>query len=59
MGAGMWFWIIYILCLIFGLFLSWPANASDKSAWRPFGSNLIVLILLGLLGWGVFGPPIK
>ena len=59
MPAGLWFWIIYVLCLVLGLGLNWPANPGDRNAWRPFGSNLVVLILLGLLGWGVFGPPIK
>ena len=54
MGAGNWFWIIYVICLIFGLYCSW-----DRNNLRPFGQSLVIMILLGLLGWGIFGPPIK
>ncbi len=55
MSAGIWFWIIYVLCVLFGLWSDWPADRNM----RPLGGRLVVFILLGLLGWRVFGPPIQ
>jgi len=58
MGANIWFWLIYVLCLIFGL---WGANPWQPapSNWGPFGNALAVFILLGLLGLHVFGSPVR
>ena len=55
MSAAIWFWLIYVICLIFGLYVEWPTDRN----YRPLGGRLVIFILLGLLGWGVFGPPIK
>ena len=49
------FWIIYVLCVIFGLWSEWPSDGN----YRPLGGRFVVFVLLGLLGWGLFGPPIK
>jgi hypothetical protein len=57
MSAGIWFWIIYVLCVIFGMWSEWPAGPNGN--YRPLGGRFAVFVLLGLLGWGVFGPPIK
>lgn len=54
MSAGIWFWLVYVICVIFGGVINYPF--SDR---RLAGTSLIVLILIGLLGWGVFGPPIR
>lgn len=53
MSAGHWFWIIYVICAIFGGFTLWGADR------RFFGGGLVIFILIGLLGWGMFGPPLK
>ena len=53
MGVGIWFWVIYVICVILGIWLQYPF--ADR---RVFGTNLVVWVLIGLLGWGVFGPPI-
>lgn len=55
MDAGTWFWIIYVICLLFGLWTSWPINASNA---KPFGGTLVFFILFALLGCKVFGPPV-
>lgn len=34
-----------------------PRPADGK--YRPLGGRLVVFILLGLLAWRVFGPPIQ
>lgn len=55
MAAGLWFWLIFVIATLFGLWCDWPTNG----CYRPLGSKLVVFVLLGLLGWGVFGPPIR
>ena len=50
------FWLVYVLCVLFGCWCYWPA---DLKAWRPLGGALMVFVLLGLLGWTVFGPPLR
>ncbi len=55
MSAGIWFWIIYIIAVLF----------SSEWYWRhpilqPYGPiGLVLFILIGLLGWGTFGSPIR
>lgn len=56
MSAGVWFWIIYVLLVVFACFLHYPFSPESR---RPAGITAIILVLIGLLGWGVFGPPIK
>lgn len=52
MQAGIWFWIIFALCAL-GLLGVWWFG------WPSWGYAVVVFILLGLLGWKVFGPPIQ
>lgn len=56
MGAGQWFWIFYVICIVF---TGWTYYPYEGSWYRPFGGVLVMYILIGLLGWGVFGPPIR
>lgn len=54
MPVGIWFWIIFVLTLLFwvGLFyIGWPYLAISFPA--------ILMILIGLLGWKVFGSPVQ
>lgn len=54
MTIALAFWILMLLSLVYGLGWGWPWNN------RPlFGTNLILWLLLFLLGWGVFGFPLK
>lgn len=55
MGAGIWFWIIYIVIFLFGGFFGYR----DERYRGYLGPGFVVYILIGLLGWGVFGPPIR
>lgn len=52
MIAGTWFWILYVLALLLTTYWSWPL-ARDHT---PYG---LIYLLIGLLGWGVFGAPIR
>ncbi len=56
MSAGIWFWLIYVLCLVFGMWSDWPRGNGD---FRPVGRVGVIFILMGLLGWRVFGSPIQ
>ncbi len=52
MSAGIWFWILYVISLLLTGWWWWPFTA-DR------GPPLILFILIGLLGWGIFGAPIR
>lgn len=57
MGANVWFWLIYVLIGVFGM---WGINPwrPAPSPYAPFGSWLVLFILVGILGLRVFGSPI-
>lgn len=51
MPKGILFWVIYIICLLFCLWAFWPLSWS--------ASTLVLFVLIGLLGWAVFGAPVQ
>lgn len=56
MSFGLVFWILMLLWLVLGC---WSNRASIKAgAFSGLGGGLLLFILLLLLGWKVFGPPI-
>jgi len=57
MSFGLLFWILMLLWLVFGLWSNWGGIVGGQ--WHPFGNSLLLFILLLLLGWQVFGPPIR
>lgn len=54
MPAGIWFWLIYILCFLFGGWFFW-----SQWGYYGFGGSFVIFFLMGLLGWKLFGPPIQ
>jgi len=58
MGANIWFWLIYVLTLVFGV---WGMNPwrPNGYVWAPFGSWFILFLLIGILGLHDFGSPIR
>lgn len=58
MGANIWFWLIYVLVGIFGIVGLNPWRPSPYT-WAPFGSWLVLFILVGLLGITVYGYPVR
>jgi hypothetical protein len=56
MPKGILFWVLMILWLLFGLWTYWPAPGAG---WSPAGGHLLLWVLLGLLGWQVFGKPVQ
>jgi len=59
MSAAIWFWILFVVTLVFGVFIQNPWRPAGGPNWAPFGGWLILFVLIGILGWGVFGPPIR
>jgi hypothetical protein len=53
MSVGIWFWVIFVLGVVFW---GWIV-ATPNAPYAPY-HPIVWLILIGLLGWGVFGPPI-
>jgi hypothetical protein len=53
MPLSVLWWMIFVLWLIFGVWLYWPNAAAP--VWRPWGNQLLLVILLFLLGLRVFG----
>jgi hypothetical protein len=58
MKIGLLFWILMLLWLVFGVWMYWPAG-SGTLAYGPVGGGVLLLVLVGLLGWKVFGPPLQ
>ncbi len=52
MPKGMVFWVVYLIALLVVVWLGWPWTVG--SAWV-----FVVFILVGLLGWAVFGRPVQ
>lgn len=55
MPAGAWFWIIMVILILGGFFWYAPANVPRPSPWIP----AVVLVLFFLIGWYLFGPPLR
>jgi hypothetical protein len=59
MGANIWFWLIYVLIGVLGVLGLGPWRPQGAPTWAPFGSWLILFILIGILGISVYGSPIR
>lgn len=55
MTRGLAFWILMLLWLVFGI--AWRTGFGVNVA--VWGLALIPFLLFALLGWQVFGPPLK
>ena len=55
MNIALLFWVIYIISVLFGFWSSWPIGPANA---KPLSLTLIIFILIGLLGWQVFGAAV-
>lgn len=55
MSIGLCYWVLMLVWLVFGLWSAWPVNGPNA---RSAGGTLLLFILLVLIGWAQFGPPI-
>jgi hypothetical protein len=58
MGANIWFWLIYVIIGVLGILGLGPWRTTSYP-WAPFGSWLILFVLIGILGISVYGSPIR
>ena len=55
MTLGLAYWIIMLIWLLFGLYTGYIGGLAS-----PYlvGGNLMLFVLLVLIGWKIFGPPL-
>ena len=53
MSFSLCFWILMLLWLVSGIGISWSLKD-----WKQHAPYIVLFLLLMLLGWKVFGPPI-
>jgi hypothetical protein len=56
MSFGLLFWILMLIWLVFGWFYNSSPDRFGAYGWA--GNSLLLFVLLGILGWGVFGAPV-
>jgi hypothetical protein len=59
MQKGLLFWVLMLLWLVVGLWAYWPAGGGTAVTYGPVGVNLILFVLIAILGWKAFGPPVQ
>jgi hypothetical protein len=57
MSFALVYWILMLFWIAFGLWSNWPATGT-VGGFRSLGNTLLLFILLLLLGWKIFGPPV-
>jgi hypothetical protein len=56
MTLGLAFWILMLIWLVFGIATHFYPGWGPYGIW---GGTLLLFVLLLLLGWAVFGAPIR
>ena len=56
MTRGLVFWVLMLIWLVFGILWHFSIVGAP---YNILGGVLLLFILFALLGWQVFGPPIK
>lgn len=54
MPIGVLFWVVFVIWLVLGFSWHWP-NPNTPGYWRPFGGHLLLVALIFLIGWKLFG----
>jgi hypothetical protein len=57
MPIGILFWTVYVIAIIFGLWSNY--NPQQPLWYRAAGAYLVIWLLVGILGWSVFGPVVR
>lgn len=57
MSIGLVFWILMLLWLVLGAY--WNLPRGGPANYPVVGGHFLLFILLLLLGWAEFGPPIR
>lgn len=56
MTLDVWFWVLMLLYVLFGV---WRDYDSPGPWYRWGGAHLFHVLLLRVIGWRVFGSPVK
>jgi hypothetical protein len=56
MTLGLAYWILMLLWFVFGLARHF---GFIDASYGPLGHAVLLFVLFGLLGWQVFGPPLR
>lgn len=51
------FWVLMLLGLVFNFWSGYVPG--QPYTFRSWGGSLFMFVLLAILGWGVFGAPVK
>ena len=54
MGLGLLYWILMLIWLIFSIWWHWPIRGGTY-----WPSQVFIFFLLVILGWTVFGAPVR
>jgi hypothetical protein len=55
MGLGLCYWILMLIWFVFGLLI----HFGPAIAYGAVGNVVLLFVLFLLLGWQVFGPPLR
>lgn len=57
MPLNILFWVIYVVAVVFSF---WANYEAGQPTWfRRAGSYFVCWVLIGILGWRVFGPAVR
>jgi hypothetical protein len=56
MPLGIFFWVIYLIAIFASYWFFYEAN---QPWFKRAGGFWVIWLLVGILGWQVFGPAIK
>jgi len=57
MPLSILFWVVYVISVLFGVWSNY--DAAQPLWYRRAGAYLVLWLLVGMLGWSVFGPVVK
>ena len=57
MTLGLCYWILMLIWFVFGLVIHFGVGVAG--AYGAIGNVLLLFVLFVLLGWQVFGPPLR
>jgi hypothetical protein len=57
MPLGILFWVVYVIAILFGVWSNY--DAAQPLWYKGAGAYVILWLLVGFLGWQVFGPVVK
>ena len=59
MTLQIWFWLFMALWLIFGFWRNYSSPVTGQPLFIGIGGHVLSFILFAILGWQVFGSPVK